>query len=98
MRWVWAWLWGHEVTIFTRGKSKTKIAGIEHLIGDRAGDLKALKGRQWDVVLDNNARDYRWVKLTTELLHSPGEQPSSDQVSLWAPATRPTVLPTGLCG
>ena len=59
---------GHEVTIFTRGKSKTKIAGVEHLIGDRTGDLEALKGRKWDVVLDNNARDYRWVKLTTDLL------------------------------
>ena len=59
---------GHEVTIFTRGKSKTTIAGVEHLIGDRTGDLDALKGRKWDVVLDNNARDYRWVKLTTDLL------------------------------
>ncbi len=59
---------GHEVTIFTRGKSKTTIAGVEHLIGDRTGDLEALKGRKWDVVLDNNARDYRWVKLTTDLL------------------------------
>ncbi len=59
---------GHEVTIFTRGKSKTKITGVEHLIGDRTGDLEALEGRKWDVVLDNNARDYRWVKLTTDLL------------------------------
>jgi len=59
---------GHEVTIFTRGKSKAEIPDVEHLIGDRTGDLKALEGRKWDVVLDNNARDYRWVKLTTELL------------------------------
>jgi len=59
---------GHEVTIFTRGKSKADIPDVEKLIGDRTGDLEALKGRQWDVVLDNNARDYRWVKLTTELL------------------------------
>ena len=59
---------GHEVTIFTRGKSKSKFSDVEHLIGDRTGDLKALEGRKWDVVLDNNARDYRWVKLTTELL------------------------------
>ena len=29
---------GHEVTIFTRGKSKTRIPGVEHLIGDRTGD------------------------------------------------------------
>lgn len=59
---------GHEVTIFTRGRSKLELPGVEHLIGDRTGDLEALKGRSWDVVLDNNARDYRWVKLTTELL------------------------------
>ena len=59
---------GHEVTIFTRGRTKTGLPDVEHLIGDRTGDLEALKGRSWDVVLDNNARDYRWVKLTTELL------------------------------
>jgi len=59
---------GHEVTIFTRGKTKADISGVESLIGDRSGDLEALKGRTWDAVLDNNARDYRWVALTTELL------------------------------
>ncbi len=59
---------GHEVTIFTRGRSKLDIPGVEHLVGDRADDLEALKGRTWDTVLDNNARDYRWVQLTTQLL------------------------------
>jgi len=59
---------GHEVTIFTRGKTQADISGVESLVGDRSGDLDALKGRTWDAVLDNNARDYRWVKLTTELL------------------------------
>ncbi|MEJ2258463.1 MAG: NAD-dependent epimerase/dehydratase family protein [Woeseiaceae bacterium] len=59
---------GHEVTIFTRGKTAADLPDVEHLVGDRSGDLDALEGRRWDVVLDNNARDYRWVKLTTELL------------------------------
>jgi 2'-hydroxyisoflavone reductase len=59
---------GHEVTIFTRGKTVADLPDVEQLIGDRANNLEALKGRQWDVVLDNNARDYRWVSLTTELL------------------------------
>jgi len=59
---------GHEVTIFTRGKTKSNIPDVEHLVGDRSNDLNALKGRTWDAVLDNNARDYRWVALTTELL------------------------------
>jgi len=65
---------GHEVTIFTRGNSKSDVPGVEHLVGDRTGDLEALKGRTWDAVLDNNARDYRWVQLTTELLKDKTDQ------------------------
>ena len=59
---------GHQVTILTRGKSKADIGDVEHLIGDRNNDLSALGKRQWDVVLDNNARDYRWVQLSTKAL------------------------------
>jgi len=59
---------GHEVTIFTRGNSESDVPGVEHLIGDRENDLRALEGHEWDVVLDNNARDYRWVQATTSLL------------------------------
>ena len=60
---------GHEVSIFTRGRSDTELpAGVEHLIGDRNDDHTALEGRTWDVVLDNNAQDYRWVQKSTELL------------------------------
>ena len=64
---------GHEVTIFTRGRSRSEIPGVEHLVGDRSGDLNSLRGRTWDAVLDNNARDYRWVKLTTDLLRDKTE-------------------------
>ena len=60
---------GHEVCIFTRGRCETDLpAGVEHLIGDRNDDHTALEGRTWDVVLDNNAQDYRWVQKSTELL------------------------------
>ncbi len=59
---------GHEVTIFTRGRSQADIPDVEQLTGDRNDDLSALEGRQWDVVLDNNSRDYRWVQLSTEVL------------------------------
>jgi 2'-hydroxyisoflavone reductase len=65
---------GHEVSIFTRGRSQADLPDIERLTGDRTGDLEALKGRTWDVVLDNNAYDYRWVKLSTELLKDAAEQ------------------------
>jgi nucleoside-diphosphate-sugar epimerase len=60
---------GHEVTIFTRGRSQVDLPeGVEHLIGDRNDDHTALEGRTWDVVLDNNAQDYRWVLTSTALL------------------------------
>lgn len=65
---------GHEVTIFTRGRTEADIPEVEHLIGDRNDDLSALEGRSWDVVLDNNARDYRWVRLSTDLLRDAAEQ------------------------
>ena len=60
---------GHEVSIFTRGRSDADLpAGVERLVGDRNDDHSALEGRTWDVVLDNNAQDYRWVQTSTELL------------------------------
>jgi len=65
---------GHEVTIFTRGRTEADIPEVEHLIGDRNDDLTALSGRNWDVVLDNNARDYRWVQLSTRALEGSAEQ------------------------
>lgn len=64
---------GHEVTIFTRGRTQADIPDVERLIGDRNNDLSALAGRTWDVVLDNNSRDYRWVKLSTEMLKDSAE-------------------------
>ena len=66
---------GHEVSIFTRGRSETEIPeGVEHLIGDRNDDHTALESRTWDVVLDNNAQDYRWVQKSTELLRDAADQ------------------------
>ncbi|MGI9628854.1 MAG: epimerase, partial [Longimicrobiales bacterium] len=60
---------GHEVSIFTRGRSEVDLPdGVERLVGDRSSDHTALEGRTWDVVLDNNCQDYRWAQTSTELL------------------------------
>ena len=60
---------GHQVTTFTRGRSQTELPPeVEQLIGDRNDDHTALEGRTWDVILDNNAQDYRWVQTSTSLL------------------------------
>lgn len=60
---------GHEVTIFNRGRTNTHLfPNVEKLVGDRNGDLDALRGRRWDVVIDNSATNPRWVRLTAQLL------------------------------
>src|SRR5881227_2082980 len=46
---------GHKVTTFNRGKTHPGELpnGTEQLIGDRNGQLDALKDRHWDVAIDN---------------------------------------------
>src|ERR671914_2581732 len=46
---------GHKVTTFNRGKTHPGELPkeVEQLIGDRNGQLDALKNREWDVVIDN---------------------------------------------
>ena len=58
---------GHDLTIFTRGLHGG-IDGAEHLIGDRTGDLSALEGREWDVVIDTSGYDAEHVKRSSALL------------------------------
>lgn len=64
---------GHKITTFTRGKSKPTVHQdifdqVESLVGDRKDNLEALKGRKWDVVIDNSGRDVTWTEATAELL------------------------------
>ena len=64
---------GHEVSIFTRGKTQPTIFKelfnqVEHLIGDREDNLEALKGRNWDAVIDNSGRKVEWTQATAQLL------------------------------
>lgn len=66
---------GHEVTIFTRGRTEADLPeGVEQLVGDRNDDHTALEGRTWDVVIDNNGQDYKWVETSTELLKDAVDQ------------------------
>ena len=60
---------GHEVTLFNRGITNPDLfPDLETLIGDRDGDLAALEGRTWDIVIDNSANLPRWVRLSAEVL------------------------------
>src|SRR5437660_11914825 len=61
---------GHKVTVFNRGRTHPGILpeGVEQLIGDRNGQLDALKGRQWDVVIDNPTTLPVWVRDAAQIL------------------------------
>jgi 2'-hydroxyisoflavone reductase len=63
---------GHEVSVFNRGKSHPDQVPpeVEQLIGDRNGQLNALKGREWDVVIDNPTTLPVWVRDAAQLLKS----------------------------
>ena len=63
---------GHQVTVFNRGRTQPTVDAplddVEQLVGDRNDNLDALKGREWDAVIDNSASLPRWVRRTAELL------------------------------
>lgn len=59
----------HEITLFNRGQSNPNLfPQLETLVGDRDGDLSALKGRRWDAVIDTSGRVPRLVKASASLL------------------------------
>ena len=61
---------GHKVTVFNRGKTHPGELPkeVEQLIGDRNGHLEALKGKQWDVCIDNPTTLPAWVRDAAQIL------------------------------
>lgn len=60
---------GWKVTHFNRGKrAPGGASGVETLIGDRNGQLDALRGRSWDAVIDDTGYIPKYVKMSAELL------------------------------
>ncbi|WP_206606644.1 NAD-dependent epimerase/dehydratase family protein [Steroidobacter cummioxidans] len=60
---------GHQLTLLNRGKRNPGMfKDVETLLGDRAGPLDVLKGRDWDVVVDNSGYFPKHVKASAELL------------------------------
>ena len=61
---------GHKVTTFNRNKTHPGElpAEVEQLVGDRNGNLDALKNRQWDVVIDNPTTLPAWVRDVAQVL------------------------------
>lgn len=60
---------GHTLTLFNRGRRDPGLhKDVEALVGDRDGKVDALKGRDWDVVIDNSGYLPAQVQLTCDVL------------------------------
>jgi len=61
---------GHKVTVFNRGKTHPGELPkeVEQLTGDRNGQLEALKGKKWDVCIDNPTTLPAWVRDAAQIL------------------------------
>lgn len=61
---------GHKVTVFNRGRTHPGELpnDVEQLLGDRNGKLEALKGRTWDVCIDNPTSLPIWVRDAAQIL------------------------------
>jgi 2'-hydroxyisoflavone reductase len=97
---------GHTVTLFNRGKTNPGLfPDIQKLEGDRAvGNYESLKGKKWDVVIDNPTTLPRWVRQAAEVLkgnvgqyvfistisvYAANETPGADETDALATTTEP---------
>ncbi|MDH3271003.1 MAG: NAD-dependent epimerase/dehydratase family protein [Gemmatimonadota bacterium] len=65
---------GHNVTLFNRGSGRSVFPYLETLVGDRNGDYEALRGRRWDLVIDNSTSQPDWVEMAAEFLRDQVDQ------------------------
>jgi len=67
---------GHQVTVFNRGRRQADLpAGVTYLRGDRAvHEVDALKGKSWDIVIDNPTSLPFWVRDAAEVLRGSTNQ------------------------
>src|SRR5437764_10286333 len=83
---------GHKITTFNRGKTHPGElpTEVEQLVGDRNGKLDALKGRQWDVVIDNPTSIPVWVRDAAQVLKGNVDRyVFVSTISVYAPTSKP---------
>ena len=86
---------GHKITLFNRGKrpSPEWSGEVEQLHGDRnTGDLSALKGRKWDVCIDNPTTLPFWVRDAGKVLRgNVGQYVYISSISAYADGSQPGI-------
>src|SRR4051812_20275969 len=61
---------GHKVTLLNRNKTRPDFfkGKVDQLIGDLGGDMSALKGKKFDVVIDNPTTYPYWVRNVAQYM------------------------------
>jgi 2'-hydroxyisoflavone reductase len=88
---------GHTLTLFNRGQHNPDLfPDVEHLTGDRLGDLAALRGRQWEAAIDTSGYVPRVVRASAELLAPSVEHYTFvSTISVFAESVQPGVDESG---
>jgi len=98
---------GHKITLLNRNKTRPDFfkGKVDQLIGDLGGDVSALKGKKFDVVIDNPTTAPAWVRNVGQYMKgntnhyifiSTISAYASDK-NAWADESDPTAeLPAGL--
>jgi 2'-hydroxyisoflavone reductase len=89
---------GHEVTLFNRGETNPELfPEAEKLHGDRTADLGALRGREWDTVLDPSGYTPSVVRASADALAgSVGHYLFISSVSVYASLAAPNDEESGV--
>ncbi len=81
---------GHELTFFNRGTTNPELyPEVERIVGDRSGDLTALRERTWDAVIDTSGYLPSEVRASAEALASCGRYCFVSSVSVYADFSKP---------
>lgn len=61
---------GHKITLFNRNRTRPDVfkGKVDQVIGDLGGDASALKGRKFDVVIDNPTTLPYWVRNVAQYM------------------------------
>lgn len=84
---------GHDVTLFNRGKTNADLfPSVTKLRGDRDGDLSALLGHTWDVVVDTCGYVPRVVSASARALaHATNRYVFISSISVYSESTDSTI-------
>lgn len=86
---------GHQVTLFNRGSNQDVFPEVERLIGDRDGNLKALRDREWDAVIDTCGFVPRTVRRSCMMLGSVKHYTYISSISVYKDPVAPGIDENG---